>query len=430
MNPALAGRGALWSAPRSRWALPTSWLRALPRARSRMFVLILLLPMFGQSFHYMKIVPPLWALSKAWPVLTLPLAFGLLALPRPDGSRQMLISFTWILLVPSFIAIVTFQQNFFLGLLAQTKMLPLLYFFTFYVLLAKLNPTPQELQTAILAIGVATFALLVAFAVLLPESAYMTPYKPGDSPLFSHDNRGNRIRMPMFFGMICLFYAYRRFLARPGLGWAAAVAGGFYVLLQIVRMRSFVLGAAAMLVLNALRLGGTRTRLSTLALAPVGLMAIFMGSYMATAFSTDASTGIDTRWISSHKALEFLGVDPWHWAFGVGTISPIDPAGLMTWFSHFFFLADITWLGVVFEYGLVGAALILGIAARALLLLARARALEGGGLFLGALSDYLLYAVIISPLNPLTLAPGELTMIAAIAAWRIAHVRTRDASAW
>ena len=126
---------------------------------------------------------------------------------------------------------------------------------------------------------------------------------------------------------------------------------------------------------------------------------------MATVFSSDASTGIDTRWISSQKAIAFLGTSAWRWLFGVGTISPIDPAGLMTWFSHFFFLADITWLGVVFEFGLLGAALILGIAVRALLLLARARKLEGGGFFLGALSDYLIYAVLISPF----IKPGTVT---------------------
>ena len=394
-------------------------MRALPQARWQMITLVVLLPLFGQSFHYMKIVPAMWALSKAWPVLSLPLAFSLLALPRPDGSRQILLSFSWLLLVPSYIAIVTFQQNFFLGLIAQTKLLPLLYFFTFYVLLVKLDPSPAELQTAFLALGVGTFVLLLLFALLLPESAYLTAYKAGDSPLFSHDNRGNRIRMPMYFGIIALLYAYRRFLARPGLGWGALVAGGFLVLLQIVRMRSFVLGMSAMLVINALRLGSTRMRISTLALAPVGLITMATGSYMATVFSSDASTGIDTRWISSQKAIAFLGTSAWRWLFGVGTISPIDPAGLMTWFSHFFFLADITWLGVVFEFGLFGAALIMGIAVRALLLLARARKLEDGGFFLGALSDYLIYAVVISPFNPLTLAPGELTVIAAIASWRI-----------
>ena len=85
---------------------------------------------------------------------------------------------------------------------------------------------------------------------------------------------------------------------------------------------------------------------------------------------------------------------------------------------------------MVFEYGLLGAALILGIAARSLRLLARARALGGDSPFLGALSDYLVYAVLISPLNPLTLAPGELTVIGAIGAWRLAQIRAYKASTW
>ena len=61
---------------------------AQPRAESSQTILLLALlvalPMFGQSFHYMIDLPPLYVLSKGWPVLTAPLAlFALVRLSLP-----------------------------------------------------------------------------------------------------------------------------------------------------------------------------------------------------------------------------------------------------------------------------------------------------------------------------------------------------------
>ena len=47
--------------------------------------LLLALPMFGQSFHYMIDLPPLYFLSKGWPLLTVPLA-----LDRDDAGQIIL----------------------------------------------------------------------------------------------------------------------------------------------------------------------------------------------------------------------------------------------------------------------------------------------------------------------------------------------------
>lgn len=52
-------------------------------ARSRVVCwLFALLPLFGQTFHYLSALPPLWALSKAFPVLSLPAVLALRGYPR------------------------------------------------------------------------------------------------------------------------------------------------------------------------------------------------------------------------------------------------------------------------------------------------------------------------------------------------------------
>ena len=93
-------------------------------------------------------------------------------------------------------------------------------------------------------------------------------------------------------------------------------------------------------------------------LAPIAFVGIFSFGYLATTFSTNASSGFDVRFVTLQTALQFLGNNPLRWIFGVGTISPTSRDSLIAYFHHFFFLDDITWLGIVFEYGIFGALLI------------------------------------------------------------------------
>ncbi|MDN6042441.1 MAG: hypothetical protein L0I33_10610, partial [Acetobacter sp.] len=65
-----------------------------------MFWLIIALPFFGEIFHYLNSVKPLWAFSKLMPVLSLPLIFHLRGYSLFPISRQVIFTFTWLLLSP------------------------------------------------------------------------------------------------------------------------------------------------------------------------------------------------------------------------------------------------------------------------------------------------------------------------------------------
>jgi hypothetical protein len=396
-------------------------------------VLLPLLPFFGESFHYVKGLYALWALSKVFPLLSLPLAVFLLRGERPPIARQLLLSLLWLVLVPSFTAVFSFQQDFFTGLTAQVKLLPLLYFFTFLGLLRWLKPSTSELATGFLICSAVTFVLLLGFWVAAPQSWYSTTYQIGDSPIFSVDSRGDRIRMPMYFGMIGLFYCFRRFLFGVGLLrrslWLLAATAGFALVLAAVRTRAMVLGLAATVAVNALRFARPRTRVFLAILVPVLLLLLFSVPYLHTAFATDPESGFDVRWTTFSEALDFLGTNPLRWLVGVGTISSLDPGGMIAFFNHFFFLADISWLGVVFEFGLVGALLFLLLPVRGLLLF-RQLDIPRENAFLGSLQDYLLYLLLISPLVAPTLAPGEFAVILAIFVAQWDGRRERRRTAW
>lgn len=378
----------------------------------QMAVLLLLLPMFGQSFFYVKALPPMWALSKAFPILSLPLALLLFRGERPPFTRQLVLSLLWLVLVPSFAAIFTFQQDFFTGLTAQVKLLPLLYFFSFLGLLRWLKPTAREILVGFVICAAITFILLTVFTVFVPQRYYSGTYVIGDAPFFSSDNRGNRIRMPMFFGIAGIFYWYRRFLQRYRPVWLVLAGIGFGLVMGVVRTRAMVLGLAGVLAWTSFKTARPAMRVALLLLIPALLFAMSQASYVGSVFSTSESSGIDVRLVTINEAMDFLGTSPVRWLFGVGTISPLDPAGLITYFNHFFFLADITWLGVVFEFGIIGAILILMMPVRGLMLPYNPG--TDGNPFLAGLKDYLLYTILISPLYPLTLSPGEITAIMAI----------------
>jgi hypothetical protein len=201
---------------------PASFFSTGPVRLKIMFGLLAVLPLFGETFHYIANLRPLWMLSKAFPVLSLPLVLSLASYARFPMTRQIVLCFTWLVLSPSIAAIFYFNEGFFTGITAQVKLLPMLYFFSFLGLLVILRPSLKEIRRSFLFLGMLTVGVLILLWAIVPNRWYNTHYVFGAAPFFSADNRGHRIRMQMFFPIILLFYLYRRafFEKKPDLsGW-------------------------------------------------------------------------------------------------------------------------------------------------------------------------------------------------------------------
>lgn len=394
---------------------------AAPARPRVVWILLALLPLFGQTFHYITALLPLWALSKALPVLSLPAVLRLGGEGRVPMTRQILITFAWLMLVPSIAALFYFHEGFFTGITAQVKLLPILYFFSFLAVLLALKPTLGELQRGFLIVGIVVLGVLVVLWAVVPSSWYQQSYVIGQAPFFSSDNRGHRIRMSMYFPIVLLFFCYRRAWFERHVGYLLGAIAAFAITLLIVKTRAMVIGILGVLLINTIVWSRPAVRIGILLGAPVALVWTFSVGYLATTFSTNAATGFDTRRISAMLATRFLGSNPMRWLFGVGTLSSTSRDSLIGYFHHFFFLADITWLGIVFEYGAIGSLFWLGFQLRGLFFYRRLRA-EVDDDFLGALFDYLVYVLLISFFYPPTLTPGETAVILAIFVyvWRAA----------
>lgn len=379
----------------------------------RVVLLIAVLPLFGQTMHYMKDIKPLWALSKAFPILSLPLVLPVLTRRRPPLVYGWLFAFLWLLLVSSAIGIFTFDQAFVMGLTAQVKLMPMLYALSFLGLLLVVRPTAEELLIAFAACAVLTFATVFLLWALAPQSWYVSTVEFGDAPLLSADDRGNRIRMPMYFGMIALFALHRRMLIKPDWRIAGLEVAALALIVGVVRTRSVVLASMATLAVVTFMAAPPRWRVGAIVGMALLALVLLQVPYVQSAFDTSAASGFDVRQTTAIKAAAFLGSNPLKWFFGVGTLTPLADGGLAKFFNHYFFLADITWLGVVFEFGLLGAGIIVFLLARTWLFARQVRqTVDSPGI--AALQDYVLFTLIQSPLYmTMTLQPGEIAVITA-----------------
>jgi len=132
---------------------------------------------------------------------------------------------------------------------------------------------------------------------------------------------------------------------------------------------------------------------------------------------------LSIRMNSLALAFDYMLADAWRWLFGVGSITRFSAVTLFDLFgTNHFYLADIGWVGIVFEYGVVGALLLLALYAVGLQNAygRRARAPERRmqdprtEAMVLALGDYVLFLLVISSVYSAVFTPGELAMVTAL----------------
>lgn len=405
---------------RGRILLPP--LAATPRRhrtaeeRGRFLLFLALLPFFGQVFHYVIDLPATYYLSKIWPLLALPLTLYGLIWQKLPYELLYATTLAYVLGIAPAMSMMHLGNALLDALATTVKVLPLTYYFSVSALLALLLPRPEQVKTAFLLLGLATFGLMALLWLTVPPSAYQT--SQAETKLFIYDvERGPRIYMPMFFGMLLLFYLMRRFGQTRQLWLLLPLLLGLVGLVEIYKQRTAI--AAALIVLAYGFVMSTRPRLRFL-LISAGLLAIAaaLAAWLSGSFlqevtrSFGGSLSVRERTIS--LALEYLSSDPLRWLFGVGAITRFSTVTLPDIFStELFFLADIGWIGVVFEYGLLGALLIAAIYLAALRTARQAARTKDP--FAQALGDYVLYLFLTSPIYSAVFTPGEAACVMAIA---------------
>ena len=386
-----------------------------PAAAWKVAALLLALPMFAQCFQYMIDVPPLYALSKAWPLLMLPVgAWAVLALDLPYKPLYIA-TLVWLLGVTPVIGIVQLGNGAVDAMATTAKVWSYSFVFSAAGVLVLVNPAPALLRRVIAWLGVATFVVMLLLWVGVPVSSY----GGGDvvTKLFMFDpERGYHIYMPMYFGVLLVLTLNRSFWARPAVWKFAAIAVAFAIMLMIYKERVANVAAAAAMVFGA-AMSVRRFRPAAFAVLGVAavIFALFLLNRLEDASDLHDSLGgsLAVRRVSVATAWSYLTADPLRWLFGVGATTRFGDITLAGLFGNaMFFLTDIGWLGVIFEYGVIGALLML------LVHLAGWRQAIRWGRpddpLSQAFGDYIVYLLVGSAVYSVVFTPGELTTTMAL----------------
>ncbi|MGX9962733.1 hypothetical protein ACVFYP_05390 [Roseomonas sp. F4] len=383
----------------------------------------LLLPLFFQIYHYKPETGPLYFLAKAWPALLAPLIlYAVTSLRLPDGPLYILAVAYTIFLSP-FLSLLYLPNGLVDAALSTVKAWPLTFYFSAAALLVLLRPSEETLARAAVGCGVATFLVMLTLWMVVPEEAYRpTPF---GANMFSWDEgRGNYIRMPMMLAELTLFWLGQRLVREWRLWQFLLLAGAILAMVTIYKAR-LPIGVTVIIltwILLARLPGNWRWGLGAMAMVPVLGLIMILGPDVPELLARTFDESLFIRLRSVGIAWDWMSGDPVKLMLGSGSISSFSSITMADFLgSADFFLADIGWLGVVMEYGLVGTALIAMLHLRAL---TTARTVCDDDPFRCALVNYVVFELMCSAVYSVMYAPGPVVTVAAIAYW----LRARDAA--
>lgn len=408
-------------------AIPVSH-GAAAEHRGTALALVLMLPMFAGLFVYVVDVKALYGLAKVWPLVIAPLTLVAAWRLRPGYQPVLLVVCAWLLGATPLIGVSQLGNDAVGALASSVKVWPLTGALGGAAALWFVNPSEADLRRAVMMLSAATFAFLIGAWFLAPEHLFHQTIE--DTKVFLSDpERGRRINAPMMFAILGLFVVNRAFWRRPAAWKAAAVLVGLVAMVLFYKQRAQIAGSVAVLGLAAaLSLGRWRTPALMIGGA-LGLAGLIPATLWLGDRAVDSLGGsLTMRQIEAEAAVRFLNDAPWRWITGVGSATRVGDVTLGDIVgTPFFFPSDLGWLGVVFEYGLIGAALMLALHLVAIRM-AWTAASRGGDLA-RAVFDYAVFLLVVSPVVSVVLAPGELATVLALSFWlRTLQARPYDAS--
>ncbi len=379
--------------------------------------LVLILPMFAGLFAYVVDVPALYGMTKIWPVITAPLALLAAWRLRPDFQSLLLVTFVWLLGATPLIGVIQLGNDVAGAVASSVKVWPLIGALGATGLLWLARPTEPDLRRAVVILAVLTFAFLIGAWLFAPEALFHQGIE--DTKVFLTDpERGRRINAPMMFGIVGLLLVNRAFWRRPAVWKAVVVLLGIAAMIVCYKQRAQIGGAIAVLGLaGALSLGRWRGPVIACGIAVLIAAAVPVSWWVGQNAADSLGGSLSMRQIEAEAAVRFLNDAPWRWITGVGSAGRIGDVTLGDIVgTPFFFPSDLGWLGVVFEYGVIGAALMLALHIVAIRLAWQAA--RCGGDLARAVFDYAVFLLVVSPVVSVVLSPGELAVILALA-WRL-----------
>ena len=353
-----------------------------------------------QIFYYIKDSMVLYALAKAVIPAFIAL-FTYFLVVRFFYTRKaypftglIIFFFVYLISVSALASHFYFKQSLLYGVAAQVKLLPMLFFFYVYYLLETKKLNMESVSNYLIYWGLISLVVYVLINVLVNPAAVWTK----ESSIVVNDAKGYRFRLPEPFILIALFYFFRKYFETYSLKSLILFTAFALYMIVFHKQRLLLLSASFVLYFVSLKNFKMHTRVLV-----TGLLSVLtIGVFLLLDTYQNLLTGEDTSYLARvHTitiAFDFLRHGLVQLLFGAGNLNLYNYVNFNTLYGQNFWLSDIGWLGLTFEFGLIGSFML---AYLFYLILKAAGGLdERAPLILFALRDYLIAMLIVSVIAP------------------------------
>jgi hypothetical protein len=273
----------------------------------------------------------------------------------PKYSILLLLFFLFLTSMATVSSNLEFGQPVLFGISGEYKLLGVFYFFFALTVLRYLKPTISELEQAFLILALLS---LISFSYVHLFVNAEEVYNKG-SNLVLKDAKGYRFKFEDIFIVVYLFYTLRKFLynRRKFFSGLMIVIIILYLLFfQKERAEFFaivvVLGWRILSKSPAVLKGGY-----ILLVSIVLVWVLFQPDLYSDIVNSVDVSSLNAREHTFNVCYQYITGNFYHFLTGAGNLNSLWKDGFTRLFGNNFFLSDIGWLGVVYEFGFIGALL-------------------------------------------------------------------------
>ena len=274
----------------------------------------------------------------------------------PQYSWYLLFIFFSLIALSVATSNIDFNQPIMMGIIAQVKLTGIFYYFFVFSILKGYKVTVKELETTFLCLGLIFLSIYLVVHLALNPQKYYSP----QSSIVIHDSKGFRFRLPDVFISIFTFFCFRKFLARNKPIWFILFAVCYAYIAFLNQERTYLACVTLVIGFIIFFRGNATGKIVLVCLGFLTLVWLLNGGF--DYLTEDLNTAsLDTRLITTAACVQFISANPSHFIFGGGNLNELWLNGFGRIYGDSFFLSDIGWVGICYEFGLIGVVICLSL---------------------------------------------------------------------
>lgn len=341
----------------------------------------------------------------------------------PEYSWYLIFIFTALLGLSTFSSYIDFNQPIIMGIISQVKLTGIFYYFFMFAILRGFKVTLKELEVTFICLGLIFLFIYIGANLTLNPQKYYTKA----SSIVMHDSKGYRFRFPDVFVSIFTFYSFRRLITEGKFSMFILFMLSIAYVILFSHERAYTASVCGVICFTTFYRSNIAVKAAFIAMGIVVLVWLATGGLDWIAENVDTAS-LDTRLVTTSVTYNFLSQQFAHFLFGGGNINELWLNGFARLYGENFFLSDIGWIGICYEFGFIGTLICLSL--YVLLFVELNKALRPKRtLLIMSLRDYVFMRFVLSTFAPaIPYEIGIFTSILAVCVFVRFHIRPFKAS--